>query len=77
MANLSQLSVSVFIAGFIFGIFGWFVFKQGKNEANGRRMMLGLALMTYGILVPNPWANWAIGAALLWVNYYSPWMGGL
>lgn len=71
---MANYSASIFIAGFVFGIFGWFIFKNGKSEANARRMLLGLALMTYGILVPNPYANWGIGMGLLAVNYYLPWM---
>lgn len=62
------------MAGFVFGIFGWFIFKQGRAEVNGKRMVAGLFLMTYGILVANPWANWGIGFALLGVNYFTPWL---
>lgn len=71
---MTQFSVATFLAAFVFGVFGWFILKHGRREANGKRMFLGLLLMTYGLLVPNAYANWAIGAALLAINYYAPWM---
>ena len=71
---MPQISVATFMAGFVFGVFGWFILKHGRHEANGKRMALGLLLMTYGLVVPNAWANWGIGILLVAINYYAPWM---
>jgi multisubunit Na+/H+ antiporter MnhE subunit len=71
--GFANFSISTLIAGFVFGIFGLFIFRQGKREANIRRIMLGISLMAYGYFVTNPWLNWMAGSALLAVNYYSSW----
>ena len=65
-----NFSLPNLIASFVFGVFGWFIFRNAKSEGDGRRILAGLTLMSYGLFVPNPWLNWAIGSALLAFTYY-------
>lgn len=67
-----EFSFSGLLAGFVFGVFGIFLFRQGKWEANMRRALLGLALMLYGYFVSDPWADWGIGFGLIALNF-TPW----
>ena len=69
-------SVWTLIAGFVFGIFGIFIFREGKRDMNIPRVVIGLVLMSYGFFVTNPWACWGIGAVLLFVNYCTTWANG-
>lgn len=66
-----DLSVSSLIAGLVFGVFGFYFIKQGKQEANFRRLFFGIGLLSYSYFVPNPWLNWALGVALLVFAYRS------
>ncbi len=68
--------VATVIAGFVFGVFGFSIFRHGKREANMRRLMIGVILMAYGFFFTNPWAAWGIGIVLVWVNYFSAWTKG-
>lgn len=74
MGSLQNISAGALVAGFVFGVFGFFIFKYGKQESNGKRMILGLILMVYGYFVPNPWAAWAIGIILVFLNYRWRWI---
>lgn len=69
-----NFSLSTLIAGFVFGVFGWYIFREGKREANAKRLALGITLMAYGYFITNPWATWAVGLGLLAVNYLSGWI---
>ncbi len=71
-----QFSVSTLIAGFVFGIFGIFIFRDGKKESNFRRLMIGLVLLVYGFFVTNPWLAWGLGLFLVWLNYFTAWTKG-
>lgn len=70
---MGQFSMATVISGLVFGIFGWYIFKHGKEDYNMKRVGLGVVLMAYGIFVPNPWLNWLVGAALLYINYFTNW----
>lgn len=73
VAGLS-FSAGTLLAGLVFGVFGIFIFRQGKREANFRRLLLGFVLLAYGFFVTNPWVCWGIGFALLGVNYFTGWV---
>jgi hypothetical protein len=71
-----QFSVGTLLAGFVFGVFGFSILKEGKRAANLRRVMIGIVLIAFGFFVTNPWAAWGIGIVLLWINYFSAWAKG-
>jgi uncharacterized membrane protein YidH (DUF202 family) len=66
-----DFSIGALAAGLVFGIFGMFIFREGKRESNFKRLLLGITLMAYGWFVPNPWAAWGIGLTLLWINHFT------
>jgi hypothetical protein len=66
-----NFSVGALAAGFVFGIFGLYIFREGKRESNFRRLVLGITLMAYGWFVPNPWAAWGVGITLVGINYFT------
>lgn len=68
-----EFSVWALVAGFIFGTWGIFVFRSGRRDMNIRRVVLGLALMLYGLFVANPWACWGIGLVLVGINHFTAW----
>ena len=57
-------------AGFVFGVFGWWVFSQGRKKENNRLIWLGVGMMIYPYFIDGAWANWAVGAALCGLAYY-------
>jgi hypothetical protein len=60
-----NLSISNIIAGFIFGVFGFAIFRKGRKDDNKQQFYLGLALMIFPYLVSNEWLTWIIGSVLL------------
>ncbi|MGZ3711381.1 MAG: hypothetical protein ACXVBE_06475 [Bdellovibrionota bacterium] len=72
--DFKNLSPWLLVSGFIFGVYGFYFFKMGKNEQNGKRLLLGLALMGYGFFVTNIWLNWLVGIVLVFLNYRWSWI---
>lgn len=72
--DFKNLSISILISGFIFGVYGFYIFKWGRNDQNGKRLLLGIVLMAYGLFVTNPWLNWLIGCVLVFLNYRWAWI---
>ncbi len=64
-----EFSLSTLVAGFVFGTFGFYFAKQGRAEANGKRLALGISMMAYSYFVPNPWACWGVGFVLAFFAY--------
>lgn len=65
-----DFSVSSLIAGFIFGVIGFWLFKQGKKNVNNPVVVIGMLLMIFPIFVSGAWANWGIGSGLCGLAYY-------
>ena len=57
--------------GLVFGVFGFYFFKQAKARANFVWLFIGLTLMIFPYFVTNPWLEWAIGLGLLTLGYFS------
>lgn len=66
-----NFSASNIVAGLVFGVFGFYAFRKGKLEANGKRMALGVALMGYGYFTHSAWATWGVGLALVYLNHFT------
>ncbi len=64
MGSLLDFSVSGLIAGFIFGIVGLYLFRQGKKRANFHMLIIGILLMIYPYFTAGPWQDWGIGLLL-------------
>ena len=68
--SLSDLSISALIAGFVFGVFGFAIFKRGRNRGTHQLVVIGLTMMIYPYFVANAWLDWIIGFALSYGAYY-------
>lgn len=66
----NQISISGLFAGFIFGVFGLFIFRKGKNEAKYDYIFIGIALLVFPYFTSGPWIDWVIGTALCVLAYY-------
>jgi hypothetical protein len=66
-----EFSVGGLLASFVFSVFGIFIFREGKRDANMRKLLLGIVLMTFTYVVGNAWACWGIGLALVGINYFT------
>jgi hypothetical protein len=64
-----DFSVSSLMAGFIFGVCGFYLLKEGKKRSHPWFIGLGLALMIYPYFVSGPLATWGIGFAGLALAY--------
>lgn len=55
------------MASFVFSVWGWYVFREGRKRDHMLMVMIGVALMTYTYFTKGPWLDWGIGSALaLW-----------
>jgi hypothetical protein len=66
-----DFSVSSLIAGFIFGVIGWSLFRHGKKNAHFASLSIGITLMVYPYFVTNDYWMWGIGIALCAGAYQS------
>lgn len=60
-----EFSLSSVMAMIVFGVSGLYIFRAGRRQANVNLVIIGIALMTYSYLTPNPWYDWAGGCLLL------------
>lgn len=68
--GLFDISVSSLIAGFIFGVIGWWLFREGRKRSNNYSIYIGLALMIYPYFIESALKNWVMGIALCMAAYY-------
>ncbi|MCB0351543.1 MAG: hypothetical protein KDD38_10190 [Bdellovibrionales bacterium] len=64
-----DFSPASLLSGFIFGVFGIYVFREGKRRQSFSLYFIGVALMGYTYLTPNVYWDWGIGSALLYLAY--------
>jgi multisubunit Na+/H+ antiporter MnhE subunit len=65
-----DFSVSGLIAGFVFGVIGLWMFKEGKRRVNYTVVFISIALMIYPYFVPGAWLTWIVGGGLCGLAYY-------
>jgi hypothetical protein len=70
LLELADISLWSLMAAFIFGVIGFYLFREGRRRPNFAWITIGLALMVYPIFVSNAWLNWGIGAMLCTMAYY-------
>lgn len=66
----SGFSVSTLVAGFIFGIVGFWLFRHGRKNSNIRNVIIGIVLMIYPYFVESAKLTWGIGFLLCGIAYY-------
>ena len=65
-----DFSFSAIMSGFIFGVIGFYLFKEGKKRLNFAWVAIGVALMAYTLFVSGPWLDWGLGFGLCGLAYY-------
>jgi hypothetical protein len=67
-----SFSFAYLAAGFIFGVIGFWLFREGKRRIDYQILFIGIGLMVYPLFVSNDWMVWIIGCGLCaWA--YSVW----
>jgi len=64
-----DFNISSLIAGFVFGVFGFYLVKEARKSGNFWHLLSGIALMAYPYFVSGAWLTWGIGAGLLGLAY--------
>lgn len=64
-----NFSLSSLAAGFVFGVFGVYILKQGKKDANIPKILIGVAMLAYPYFIENIYLIWGLGAVLLFLGY--------
>ncbi|WP_347355997.1 hypothetical protein [Bdellovibrio sp.] len=71
---LDQLDLSFdgwsLVAGLLFSLIGWWLYRQGKYKDEKRFKYVGVALMVYPYFVRGALMNWAVGLLLCGYAYY-------
>ncbi|MBS1958409.1 MAG: hypothetical protein JST80_02965 [Bdellovibrionales bacterium] len=60
-----DFSAGSLFAGFVFGVFGFYIFNLGRKRTNAVPIVCGLALMLFPYFVENVWVTWIIGSILM------------
>ncbi len=66
---MGDISLSSLAAGFVFGVIGFWLFKEGRRKAEVRLALLGVTLMGYSYFTGSPLADWGIGLGLCGLAY--------
>jgi hypothetical protein len=71
LENLNlDFSFSALMAGFIFGVIGFYLFRHGKKRVHYPWILIGLVLMIYPLFVSGDLMNWGIGLVLCGAAYF-------
>jgi multisubunit Na+/H+ antiporter MnhE subunit len=65
-----RFTASSLIAGFIFGVIGIYLFREGKRQVNYTWVFTGMGMMVYTMFTQAAWQDWGIGLALCAAAYY-------
>ena len=65
-----DFSASSLIAGFLFSIIGWWIYREGKKSANIPIVIVGILLMSYSLFTRTPLSTWGTGIGLCVAAYY-------
>lgn len=64
-----DFSFSSLMAGFVFGVFGFYLIKEGRKQSHVWFILIGLFLMVYPYFISNTLLLWLIGCAGLALAY--------
>lgn len=71
LLGLFDFSVGSLVGSFVFGVIGFYLFREGKKRLNFRVLWIGVALMTYPLFVSGTMWVWGVGLALSGLAYFS------
>ncbi len=66
-----NITISSLMAGLIFGIIGFYLFRQGKKDAEFSMILIGIALMVYPYFTKGAVWDWGIGISLCLLALYQ------
>ena len=72
-----DFSASSLIAGFIFGVWGFYFFRLAKRNGHFPLLGISILLMAYPYFVSGALANWGLGAALTALGFWLKSENGL
>ncbi len=64
-----DFSFSSLMAGFVFGVFGFWFLKEGKRKEEWRILFIGAGLIIYPYFITNDFILWGLGAILCYFGY--------
>ena len=64
-----KFDTSAMIAGLLFGIVGYWLFREGRRRDQSKILWIGVALMIYPYFFESAKATWAVGIALCGAAY--------
>lgn len=67
---MGDISLSSLAAGFVFGVIGFWLFKEGRRRAEIKIALVGVTMMAYSYFTSSPAADWGIGIALCGLAYF-------
>lgn len=70
LVDLFQINVPALIAAFLFGVIGFWMYKEGRRREHTKIWAIGIALMLYPYFVSGAWPTWLVGGALCASAYY-------
>ena len=65
------MDLSLLFCGFVFGVIGVWMFRQGKKRANALTVVIAVALMVYPYFISSVWIAWLIGIMLCVLAYFK------
>ncbi len=65
------MDLSLLFCGFVFGVIGMWMFRQGKKNANIITMAISVTLMIYPYFIESVLVSWLLGVALCFLAYFK------
>ncbi len=72
MLDLS-FSPSALAAGFLFGVIGLWLFREGRRRDQSRVLWIGVTMMIYPYFLESAKALWGVGLLLCLLAYFFWW----
>ena len=67
---MGDISLSSLAASFVFGVIGFWLFKEGKRRTEVRLVIIGITMIGYSYFTGSPLADWGIGLGLCGLAYF-------
>ena len=65
-----DLSPGALIAGFVFSVIGYYLYREGKKRLNRGVLWTGVVMMIYPVFISGATRLWVAGAGLCAVAYF-------
>ena len=66
-----EFSISSVFAGFFFGVFGVYLIRLGRKDANVLHIVLGVVLLVYPYFIAGAILTWVLGIGILALAYLN------